>query len=439
VVTIRVAYDISVLARSFQQPADQSGVYRSIEELLYALSERDDIDLTTMGICGDDLLLDALYSSLYVRDRRNQLECEFAEGFKSRLRLEPLYRRFLGAALSKSSPSSENSAGSLYRRTMTGLLHRLHYRYGVDKVSPVVDANRYDVFHSPFLPLPANDVVNGLPKVLTIYDLIFILRPELGTPHLRSLLPKIVESVDVERDWVTCISEFTKQEFCEYTGMAPERAEVTPLAPPDWLRRVEDTAAIADLRQRYKIPGGDYFLALGTLQPRKNLNHLIRCFFKLIAQHSSPPIYLVLVGTANWRFEETFKAAAESSADFRSRVIFTGYIPDCDLSSLYSGARAFVFPSLYEGFGLPPLEAMRCGTPVIASNTTSLPEVVGDAGLLIDPTDCDELCQAMWDLLNDDKLRAQLSREGLKRSQQFSWSICAEKTVDLYRKTLQAA
>ena len=125
-----------------------------------------------------------------------------------------------------------------------------------------------------------------------------------------------------------------------------------------------------------------------------------------------------------------------ASSAFKSRVIFTGYIPDQDLSAVYSSARAFVFPSLYEGFGLPILEAMQCGTPVITSNRTALPEVAGDAGLLIDPTDSDALCQAMLSLMNDERLNQRLSQKGLERSKQFTWATCAEMTVDLYRKAL---
>lgn len=434
---IRVAYDISVLARSFQNPSDRSGVYRSIEELLYGLNKRDDINLTAMGICGDDLLLDSIYSSLYVKDRRAELECEFAAGFKSRLKLEPLYRQFLEAKLAKGEGPPKNSLSAAYARTMTGLLYRLNYGYGIDKVSHIFDSGRYDLFHSPFLPLPPKDLISGIPRVLTIYDLIFVNNPEFMTRELCELLQRVLESIDIERDWVACISEFTKLEFCEHTGMAAERVVVTPLAAPDWFRVVEDEDEIAAAAQRYGIPEGHYFLAVATFQPRKNLAHLIRSFFKLLAEHPDLPVSLVLVGTPSWEYEATFAEAASSA--FKSRVIFTGYAPDQDLSALYSGARAFVFPSLYEGFGLPVLEAMQCGTPVIASNTTALPEVAGDAGLLIDPTDSEALCQAMLALVNDDQLRISLSQKGLERSKLFSWERCAEQTVGLYRKALQTA
>ena len=433
---IRVAYDISVLARSFQSPSDQSGVYRSIEELLYALSKRDDLNLTAMGVCGDDLLLDSIYSSLYVKDRRARLDCEFAEGFRSRLRLESLYRRFFEATLSKGETGSKRFLTAAYTRTITGLLYRLKYSYGIDKVSHVFDSSRYDVFHSPFLPFPPNDLIVDIPRILTVYDLIFVNNPEFMTRELTDLLKRVLDSVNIDRDWIACISQFTKEEFCEYTGMSAERVSVTPLAAPDWFQPVEDADKIAFVRRHYGIPEGHYFLAVATLQPRKNLAHLIRSFFKLLAEHPTLPVHLVLVGTPSWEYQETFAMAASSA--FKSRVIFTGYIPDQDLSAVYSSARAFVFPSLYEGFGLPILEAMQCGTPVITSNRTALPEVAGDAGLLIDPTDSDALCQAMLSLMNDERLRQRLSQKGLERSKQFTWATCAEMTVDLYKKALNS-
>jgi glycosyltransferase involved in cell wall biosynthesis len=129
--------------------------------------------------------------------------------------------------------------------------------------------------------------------------------------------------------------------------------------------------------------------------------------------------------------EELF-AAQRASGSLRGRVVVTGYVPERDLGALYSGARAFVFPSSYEGFGLPPLEAMQCGTPVVASNATAIPEVVGDAGILVDPSDDDGLCQAMRDLLTDDALREGASRRGLARAERFSWVSSAAKTLEAY-------
>jgi glycosyltransferase involved in cell wall biosynthesis len=315
------------------------------------------------------------------------------------------------------------------------LLYRLHYKYGIDQISRAFHTDRYDVFHSTFLPLPSKETTLDLPRVLTIYDLIFLNKPEYGTPELNELLNCVISSIDIERDWVACISEFTKQELCTYTGMQPDRVIVTPLAAGEWFKPIDNAELITEVRQRYGIPEGQYFLTVATLQPRKNLSHLISSFFKFIVENPTIPVNLVLVGTPSWEYEATFDAA-ESSHSLRSRVIFTGYIPNSALSAIYSGAKGFVFPSLYEGFGLPTLEAMQCGTPVIASNTTALPEIVGDAGLLVAPTDSDELCDAMLRLIEDDQLVERLRRKGLQRAKQFTWSSCADQTVALYAKAL---
>jgi glycosyltransferase involved in cell wall biosynthesis len=138
------------------------------------------------------------------------------------------------------------------------------------------------------------------------------------------------------------------------------------------------------------------------------------------------------VGVSGWKNNDIFKTAQETPI-LKNRIIFTGYIPDEDLSAIYSGATAFIYPSLYEGFGLPPLEAMQCGTPVITSNTSSLPEVVGDAGIMINPTDEDALCQAILTIIQDSQLRKTLSEKGRERAQQFSWAKCAEETVKVYQ------
>jgi glycosyltransferase involved in cell wall biosynthesis len=216
--------------------------------------------------------------------------------------------------------------------------------------------------------------------------------------------------------------------------MSPERVKVILLAAAAHFRPVHDAEKIGDARRRYAIPEGDYLLSIANLEPRKNLSHLIHSFLELCAAQPDRDLSLVLVGSKGWMYEDIL--AVSSNSVFSSRVIFTGHIPDADLSTIYSGAVAFVYPSLYEGFGLPPLEAMQCGVPVITSNTTSLPEVVGDAAITVDPSDGDALCDAILRVLSDTQLRADLSRKGLARAQDFSWARCAGQTVELYRTAI---
>jgi glycosyltransferase involved in cell wall biosynthesis len=425
--SLRVAYDVSFLARFFDRPGGQSGVFRVVEELLFALARRDDVSLTAVGLCGDEPLADSVRSRLYVESRAARLACGFSHTFRGRLGLERLYASAFTAA---AAGEHDRSPRAVLMRRLRGLLYRLAYTYRVDGLRHALDAEAFDVFHSPFPRLPPRELTRGLARVLTIYDLIFVNRPEFMPAEIVSFMEAVLRSLDPERDWATCISEFTKRELCERTGMSPARVFVAPLAAAPHFRPVADAGALADARARYRIPGGDYFLGVGVLQPRKNLAHLIRCFDRLLAEQELPDTYLVLAGAEGWMQDEIFAAAA--GPRLRSRVLFTGHVADEDLAALYSGALAFVYPSLYEGFGLPPLEAMACGTPVITSDTTALPEVVGDAGLMVNPSDADALCQAMLRVAGDEGLRRELSRRGLERAAAFSWGRCAVETVRAY-------
>jgi glycosyltransferase involved in cell wall biosynthesis len=214
--------------------------------------------------------------------------------------------------------------------------------------------------------------------------------------------------------------------------MSPDRVFVTPLAAADHFRPVTDPASIDVVRKKYGIPDGDYFLSLGALQPRKNFTRVISSFLQLVRQQPTADVNLVIVGEKAWKYEELLSSVT-NLGELDDRLIFTGFIDDDDLSAVYSGAKAFIFVSLYEGFGLPVLEAMQCGTPVIASNVTAVPEVVGDAGLLVDPGDTDELSSAMLLLLQDEQRALELKRRGLRRSSEFSWFACGERTMSAYR------
>jgi glycosyltransferase involved in cell wall biosynthesis len=201
---------------------------------------------------------------------------------------------------------------------------------------------------------------------------------------------------------------------------------------------VYDPSAIAAVRRKYGVPAGDYLLSLSAIDSRKNLPHLVRCFRRLQADPTAPPVMLVIAGEYTERHRAPL-AELEAGSGGQKRILFTGRVADADLAALYSGARAFVFPSLGEGFGLPPLEAMRCGTPVVCSSAPALPEVVGDAALLVDPLDVEALIAALRDVINDDALVARLRERSLARAARFSWRRVIEETVTLYEKLLAAA
>ena len=189
------------------------------------------------------------------------------------------------------------------------------------------------------------------------------------------------------------------------------------------------------IRQKFKITG-EYLLAVGSVQPRKNLVRLLRAYATLREQHAEFQLQLVIVGRKLWLYQEILREIQQQK--FAPDVIVTDYVSDKDLPALYRSATALVYPSLFEGFGLPPLEAMACGTPVITSNTSSLPEVVADAAILVDPYNENDIAGAMLKIAFDEQLKLQLREQGIVRARHFTWRAAAEKTLAIYRSIHQS-
>jgi glycosyltransferase involved in cell wall biosynthesis len=295
--------------------------------------------------------------------------------------------------------------------------------------------NQCDIFHSPYLPIPQQvKEARSVKRFLMVHDLVPVLHPEFFAAPLQdhNTVRDAIDSIDTET-WVLSNSQATKDDLCSYRkDIDPARVFVTPLAASEIFYPDHDPEEQARVRQKYDIPEGPYILSLSTLEPRKNINQTVRCFARMIEQEHISDLLLVLVGAKGWDYDKIFEEI-QAKSGIRERIIVTGYADDDDLSAIYSGATAFVYPSFYEGFGLPPLEAMQCGVPVITSNTSSLPEVVGDAGIMVSPTDADALCHAVLTIYRDHSLRQTLSARGLQRAKQFTWDSCLAKTIDAYR------
>ncbi len=261
-------------------------------------------------------------------------------------------------------------------------------------------------------------------SVVTVHDLGYLREPQAHRPLDRLYLDLSNRYHVRAATRLLAISQATKDDLVSRYGVRPERVSVTYLAAGDDMRPVEDAAKVAAAKSRCGI-AGDYLLYVGTLQPRKNLPRLVQAFAPVAAQQ--PALQLVLAGKKGWMYGEIF--AQVRRLGLESRVVFTGYVAADDLPVLYSGALAFVFPSLYEGFGMPVLEAMACGAPVVASNTSSLPEVAGDAALLVDPMDLAALSAALSRIAGDPALRSDLRARGLVQAARFSWERCARETL----------
>ena len=295
-----------------------------------------------------------------------------------------------------------------------------------------------DIYHSPFLAIPSSvPRTTRLRRFTTVYDLIPITHPEYFESGPVEIMQGVVGGFQPD-DFVTCISHATRASLLEHAPqLAPERVFVTHLAAGEWCRREEDPARIAHVCARFGLtPETPYFLTLCTLEPRKNLETVIRAFAhlrqqgKLGAEHR-----LVLAGNKGWKIEKIL-GALEEAKHCRDAIVMTGFVPDEELPALYSGTLAFLYLSRLEGFGLPPLEAMQCGAPVITSNASSLPEVVGDAGFTCAPDDVDGLAAHMLRLSQDDALRRELSARSLARAKLFSWARFGAETLAAYRAAM---
>ena len=273
------------------------------------------------------------------------------------------------------------------------------------------------------------------PVVATIHDISFEHLPHTFKRRSRMQLHLTVRWTARVASHVVTPSEHARRDIIETYGISPDKISATPLAAPPHFAPVTDESEIRRVRSLYSIDG-DYILSVGSIQPRKNLTRLIAAYAALRRTRPQAKLpRLVLVGKRAWLFEETLRTIEEQG--IASDVIFTGYVPESDLPGLYTGALCFVYPSYFEGFGLPPLEAMQCGTPVITGDRTSLPEVVGDAGLMVDPFETSALTSAIALMIDDERLRTELRRKGLERARTFTWHKTAQLTLKAYEQAMK--
>jgi len=271
-----------------------------------------------------------------------------------------------------------------------------------------------------------------IPVVATIHDLAFERMPETFTRRGSFQLKLTVRRTAKKAARIVTVSEYSRQDLLSIYKLPPEKVVVTYNGIEScFTPRPSFPNEAEEVRGRFGI-SRDFLLAVGSLQPRKNLVRLIRAYAKLRSEREGFTQQLVIVGRKLWLAHEIFDEVKKQR--WADDVILTGYVADEDLPSLYRAARAFVYPSLFEGFGLPPLEAMACGTPAVTSGVSSLPEVTGDAALLIDPNDEQALANALIEIVNDERLRAELREKGIAQAKKFTWRDAAEKTLKLYQE-----
>ncbi|MBI2016450.1 MAG: glycosyltransferase family 4 protein [Candidatus Rokubacteria bacterium] len=324
--------------------------------------------------------------------------------------------------------SNFSTRGAVFPNRLLGLLARVGAMplFGLEMlVGPV------DLFHSPnYVLLPQ---WRGR-RVITIHDLTLLLFPQFHPAERREVLGQNVAAAARRADRIIADSHCTKRDVVRLLGMPPEKVTVIHLAPaPAYAPR--EAADVAPVLERFHIQFRGYLLHVGTIEPRKNLVRLLRAYARLRREGFDLP--LVLAGPQGWDNGEAQRSA--EALCLGQVVVWTGYLPEEDLVALTAGAGAVAFPSLYEGFGLPVVEAMAAGTPVVTSATSSLPEVAGDAALLVDPQDEDGLAAALRRILKDRDLWEDLRRRGLARARTFSWERTARETLAVYRAAVGGA
>ncbi len=306
-------------------------------------------------------------------------------------------------------------------RTLAILWHRLRLPLWAE-----LACGGLDVFHSPDFTLPP---VRRARTVLTVHDLSFMRVPQCADPGLRSYLLQAVPRSVRRADVVLADSACTRSDVVELLDVDPARVMVLYPGVEQRFQRVQDVATLETVRTRYGLPER-FVLGLGTLQPRKNYERLIEAYAR-VRPDVGAEVALVIAGGKGWMYDGIF--ARTSELGLQDAVHFPGYVADSDLPELYTLADLFVFPSLYEGFGIPPLEAMACGTPVVTTNVSSLPEAVGDAAVTVDPLDVDALAEAMRRVLVDNSWREPMVQRGLEWVRQFTWQRAASTLLTLYQ------
>ncbi len=408
--------DVSLLGQGFYHQKARTGVFRVAENMATLLPNISP-DLEIIFADNLDLLATIGYINQNIQSQSN---------------------KFINPDSQVSIAKYQNKILSIfpYNSIPQKAIKRLFYQFNSSKIEfqeQIIDNS--SLYHSPYFPIPSQiQERKKLKKLITIHDLIPIKYPHFFENRADNVVHKIIESIQAD-NFAVCVSEATKIDLLEFVGLDESQIFVVPLAASSALfYPVLEEGIVAKTLSKYAIPSNQpYFLSISTLEPRKNIDAIINSFIELISQEKIDDLNLVLVGTKGWDFDKIFEAT-KVSPHIKERIIFTGYVPDKDLAALYSGALGFVYMSFCEGFGLPPLEAMQCGTPVICSNTTSLPEVIGDAGILVSPTDKEGICQAMLNLYKNPKFREVLKVKSLQRASLFSWQKFADKTWEVYQK-----
>lgn len=298
------------------------------------------------------------------------------------------------------------------------------------KFSSVLRKEEIDVFHAPYFDAP---LAGGTPFIMTIHDLIHLIFPQYFNKKVRVYYQGVVKPAVRKSNKIIADSKSSKEDIVRILGVPESKVVVIYPGVEEKFRPLADSDSAHNLCQRYSL-SKEIILFVGNMKPHKNLAGLMEAFARL-RQDDGVDCQLVVIGEKDRHFWQI--QAKVQELKLQQEVVFTGLVAEDEMPLFYNAAEVLVLPSLYEGFGLPALEAMACGTPVVCSNTSSLPEVVGDAAILFNPKSIDEMTKAISRLLGDKSLKQKMVKEGLERAKLFSWKKTVQETVEVYNQAIK--
>lgn len=414
-----VLYDATLLVNAYETNLFRTGLYRVCSELLLQILRRTEYHILLYDVYGRERML-----RQYIVAHYPNAEVWGVESVQYQRCAYP----FLHVAdAMRYKQTHSKGIKSLFYKSIKAVC--LRYASCCKALFPNkdTDLNGIDAYISTYYPIPTFVQKAPLRRLLIVHDLIPLVHPEyFPSDANQQLLHDIIESVH-DKDAVVCVSNATRNDFLKYrSDYNSDCVSVAHLAGKECFRPKEEKDIINFL-QHWGLDGKPFILSVCTIEPRKNLKLLLTSYKDMLRDMGANAPKLVLTGAYGWKSESLMQELEQINRDYPNAICLTGYISDDELAVLYTATSAFVYPSLYEGFGLPPLEAMQCGAPVIVSNSSSLPEVVEEAGWKISPDSVQELKEAIMRVLKTDKniLRVQ----SLSQAAKFSWKRTAEKIL----------